>query len=58
VYNIKMDLGDRGWGGVDWIGLALMSERVPQNAGFLSSDYNTGGHPIVLSFVELVSYLV
>jgi hypothetical protein len=22
VDNIKMDLGERGWGGVDWIGLA------------------------------------
>jgi hypothetical protein len=22
VENIKMDLGDIGWGGVDWIGLA------------------------------------
>jgi hypothetical protein len=22
VDNIKMDLGDIGWGGVDWIGLA------------------------------------
>jgi hypothetical protein len=22
VYNIKMDLGETGWGGVDWIGLA------------------------------------
>jgi hypothetical protein len=20
VYNIKMDLGEIGWGGVDWIG--------------------------------------
>jgi hypothetical protein len=22
VYNIKMDLLEEGWGGVDWIGLA------------------------------------
>jgi hypothetical protein len=22
VYNIAMDLGETGWGGVDWIGLA------------------------------------
>jgi hypothetical protein len=22
VDNIKMDLGETGWGGVDWIGLA------------------------------------
>jgi hypothetical protein len=23
VDNIKMDLGEIGWGGVDWIGLAV-----------------------------------
>jgi hypothetical protein len=22
VYNIKMDFGEIGWGGVDWIGMA------------------------------------
>jgi hypothetical protein len=22
VHNIKTDLGEKGWGGVDWIGLA------------------------------------
>jgi hypothetical protein len=22
IYNIKMDLSEKGWGGVDWIGLA------------------------------------
>jgi hypothetical protein len=33
VDNIKMDLGEIGWGGVDWIGLDLVNEimkfRVP-----------------------------
>jgi hypothetical protein len=55
VNNIKMDHGEIGWGGVDWIGLAqdrdkwrahvsaVMNLRVPSNAGKLSSGYTTGG---------------
>jgi hypothetical protein len=55
VDNIRMDLGEAGWGGVDWIGLvpdidkwrALMSSvmnlRFPQNAGKLSSSFTAGG---------------
>jgi hypothetical protein len=55
VDNIKMDLLQIGWGGVDWIGLAqdrdkwraivnaVMNLRVPQNAGILSSSYIIGG---------------
>jgi hypothetical protein len=51
VHNIRMDLGEMGWGDVDWIGLAqdrdrwralfnvVMNLRVPENAGKLS----TGG---------------
>jgi hypothetical protein len=48
--NIKMDLRETGWGGMDWIDLAhyrdqwkalvnaVMNLRVPQNSGkFLSS---------------------
>jgi hypothetical protein len=27
VDNIKMDLGEREWGGVDWIGLAQDRDR-------------------------------
>jgi hypothetical protein len=30
VYNIEMDILERSWGGVDWIGLARdMNFRVP-----------------------------
>jgi hypothetical protein len=27
VYNIKMDPGEVGWDGVDWIGLALDRDK-------------------------------
>jgi hypothetical protein len=27
VVNVKMDLGERGWGCVDWIGLAQDRDR-------------------------------
>jgi hypothetical protein len=49
LYNIRMDLGEVGWGDVDWIALALdrdrwrallssvLNLRAPQNAGKLSS---------------------
>jgi hypothetical protein len=55
VDNIRMDLGEIGWGDVDWIGLAqdkdmwraLVEEvrhfPVPQNAGKLSSGLTAGG---------------
>jgi hypothetical protein len=55
VDNIKMDLLEIGWGGVDWIGVAqdkdkwralvnaVMNLRVPLNAGKLSSGYIIGG---------------
>jgi hypothetical protein len=51
VDNVKMDLLEIGWGGVDWIGLAqdrdkwralvnaVMNLRVPYNARKLSSGY-------------------
>jgi hypothetical protein len=50
-----MDLGEVGWGDVDWIGLtqdrdrwravvsAVMNLRVPLNAGKLSSGFTTCG---------------
>jgi hypothetical protein len=55
VANIKMDLLEIGWGGVDWIGLAqdrnkwralvnaVMNLWVPEYAGKLSSGYIIGG---------------
>jgi hypothetical protein len=55
VDNIKLDLVQIGWDGVDWIGLAqdrdkwralvnaVMNLRVLQNAGKLSSGYTTSG---------------
>jgi hypothetical protein len=54
VDNIKVDLGEIGWGDVDWIALAqdrnrlrarvnaVMNLRVAQNAGKLSSGCTTG----------------
>jgi hypothetical protein len=54
VDNIRMDLGEVGWGDVDWIGLAqdrdkwralvnpVMNLRVPLNYGKLSSGLTTG----------------
>jgi hypothetical protein len=55
VDNNKMDLGEIGWGGVDWIGLAqdrdkwralvnsVMNLRVSKNAKRLVSDLTIGG---------------
>jgi hypothetical protein len=55
VDNIRMDLGEVGWGDVDWIGLAqdrnrwralvnsVLNLRVPRNAGKLSSDLASSG---------------
>jgi hypothetical protein len=51
VDSIRMDLGEIGWCGVDWIGLAqdrdkwraVMNLGVPQNAGKLSSGLTAGG---------------
>jgi hypothetical protein len=54
VDNIRMDLGEVGWGDVDWIGLAqdgnrwrvlvnsVLNIRVPYTAGTLSSGLTTG----------------
>jgi hypothetical protein len=55
VYNVKMDLREIRWSGVDWIDLAqdrdqwravmntVMNLRVPQNAGNFLSSCSTGG---------------
>jgi hypothetical protein len=55
VVNIKMNLVEIGWVGVDWIGVAqdrdkrkalvnaVMNRRVPQHAGKLSIGCKTGG---------------
>jgi hypothetical protein len=67
VYNIKMDFGEMGWRGIDWIGLAqdrdkwralanaVLSLWVPQNAGRLSSGSTTGG---LSSSAQLHTWLV
>jgi hypothetical protein len=53
--NIRMDLGEVGWGDVDWIGLtqdrnrwralvnSVLNLRVPRNAGKLSSGLTSSG---------------
>jgi hypothetical protein len=55
VDNIRIDLGEVGWGDVDWIGLAqdrnrwravvnsVLNLRVPWNAGKLSSGLTSSG---------------
>jgi hypothetical protein len=55
VDNIRMDLGEVGWGDVDWIGLAhdrnrwrallnsVLNLRIPWNAGKLSSGLTPSG---------------
>jgi hypothetical protein len=55
VDNIRVDLGEVGWGDVDWIGLAqdrnrwkalvnsILNLRVPWNAGKLSSGLASSG---------------
>jgi hypothetical protein len=64
--EIRMGLGEVGWGDVDWIGLAqgrnkwkalvnsVLERRVPWNAGtFLSGCATASGEE--LSFIELLS---
>jgi hypothetical protein len=55
VDNIRMDLGEVGWGDVDWVGLAkdinrcralvnlALNLRVPRNSGKLSSGLTSSG---------------
>jgi hypothetical protein len=69
VDNIKMDLREIGWGGMDWIDPAqdrdwwralvnmVMNFRVPLNAGKFLSSYTIGGFSrrVQLHEVSLVS---
>jgi hypothetical protein len=67
VDNIRMDLGEVGWGDLDWIGLAqdrnrwraivnlVLNLRVPQNAGKLAVGLQLVASQVVLSSIELVS---
>jgi hypothetical protein len=62
VDNIRMDLGEVGWGDVDWIGLAQDRNRwralvnaVPQNVGKVLNSCITGNLLGVLSSMELVT---
>jgi hypothetical protein len=55
LWNTRMDLGEVGWGDVDWISLAkdrnrwravvnsVLNLRVPRNAGKLSSGLASSG---------------
>jgi hypothetical protein len=61
--NIRMDLGEVGWGDVDWIGLAqdrkalvnsVLNLQVPRNAGKLSSGLASNGLSISVQ-LHLVS---
>jgi hypothetical protein len=67
VYNIKIGLGVRDWGAVDWIGLAqnkdkrrtfvnvIMKIQIPEYAWTLSSGYTIGGLSSTFSAIESVS---
>jgi hypothetical protein len=67
VDNIKMDLIERAWGGIDWIDLAkdrgqwralvnrVMNLRLPKNAGKFLSSCTTGGFSIRAQLHEGVS---
>jgi hypothetical protein len=66
--NIKMDLGEQGWGGMDWIDVAqdrdqwralvntVMNLRVPLNIGKFVSSCTTGSFSRWAELLE-VSYL-
>jgi hypothetical protein len=70
VDNIKMDLGEIGWGGVDWIGMAqdgdqwralvnaIMDLWVPKMLGNYRVASQLVASRVVLSSIELVNYLV
>jgi hypothetical protein len=70
VDNIMIDLGEVGWGDVDWIGLVQDRNRwralansvlnlwVPLNAGKPSSGLRTVASGVVFSSIELVIQMV
>jgi hypothetical protein len=64
-----MDLGEIGFGGVNWVGLAqdrdkrkalvnaVMNLRVPYNSGNVSSGYITCASRVVLGYIFVVNYV-
>jgi hypothetical protein len=66
VDNIRMDLGEVGWGDVDWIGLiqnrnrwralvnSVLNLRVPWNAGKQSSGLSSSAHLHRVSLLVIV----
>jgi hypothetical protein len=55
VNNIKMDLLDIGWGGVDWIGLAQDRNKYKMFGNYQVTTQLVASR-VVLSSIELVSY--
>jgi hypothetical protein len=63
--DVRIDLGEIGWGGLDWIGLAhdkdkwralvnvVKNLRVPRNAGKLSTGYTAGDLSSSAQLIEL-----
>jgi hypothetical protein len=62
VDNIRMDLGEVGWGDVDWLGLAqdrnrwraLVNSVLNLRVHEMLGNYRVASR-VVLSFIELVS---
>jgi hypothetical protein len=58
VDNIRMDLGEVGWGDVDWIGVAQDGNRwrALVNSGSMKCWEIIEWHRVVHSSIELVIY--